>query len=210
VQDERRHIFDVIKINMFGFKQARVVVVERGSSAPTTKISICTAAGEARGGHLPPSRLPRAWLRAGKPRRVLAGNEVTGLEEVPSAGRAAEDVDRSVLFKYSEGGREAKRELLFVTKRQRDAFLDEVRPRQAAGMSLGACVRCCLQPHTPSPATSCPAARQMERIDPKLVPRRKDGTLQSSGDRAKRMAVRPIEGAGGGGEQGGSVALSSR
>jgi hypothetical protein len=58
VQDERRHIFDVIKINMFGFKQARVVVVERGSSAPTTKISICTAAGEARGGHLPPSLNP--------------------------------------------------------------------------------------------------------------------------------------------------------
>lgn len=66
---------------------------------------------------------------AGKIKRQLVLAELTGVEEWPaSSGRTTEDIERSLVFKFAPGqSSEAKRDLLFNNKRQRDAFLEEAR-----------------------------------------------------------------------------------
>ena len=103
--------------------------------------------------------------------------------EAPAAGKSAEDAERSLIFKYQESvGKETRRELLFVSRRQRDGFIDEVRP--SADSEATAALPCGVHP----PSHSFLIRPQVERINPRLVIRRRDGTLTSTGDKAKRMA----------------------
>jgi hypothetical protein len=158
---------------MFGVKQSRVMVLEHpepGSGRPG-RIQIATGGG--------------------KVKRDLDVTEIAGIEK--STEKSSEDADRSVTFKFFDNAKEARRTIMFVSKRQRDAFVAEV-----------------------------------EKLNPKLVPRRKDGTLvgKDDGKKAKDDAKKDAQslaaaaaagtlkddgdgGEGGEGGEGGSSSSSS-
>lgn len=127
----RQHIFDVIKVNMFGVKQSRVMILEHADPVSGTPGKIQIATG------------------AGKVKRDLDITAISGVEA--TGDKPGDDADRSVTFKFFENGaKEARRVIMFVSKRQRDAFLIE-----------------------------------LEKLHPRLVPRRKDGTLAGKDDEKK-------------------------
>lgn len=61
---------------------------------------------------------------AGKVKRNFTLTELSGVEEV---AKELPDAERSIIFKFFEtASKEARRQFLFVSKKQRDAFLEEV------------------------------------------------------------------------------------
>lgn len=148
LQEGRRFLFDVIKVNMFGVKQPRVLVLE-----PADLLT-----GE-------PARL-QIGTAGGKTRRSMDLDNVTGIEDAPPNPKAPEDSERSILLRFHEtpGSKETKRVILFVSKKQRDAFFEQV-----------------------------------ARMSPKLVLRRKDGTLTGAGVSGRALGSASSEGGANGG-----------
>ena len=103
--------FSIIKVNIFGMKQQRRVIVEHPppGGPGNGRIKIETSAGESR--------------------RIVVIADVAGVERVPqpknSTPAAAAEVARSVCFRFRSAG-EASRTLIFLNVEERDAFLYEV------------------------------------------------------------------------------------
>lgn len=85
-----------------------------------------------------------------------------GIEEAVNP-RAPDDAARSVMFRFFEsaGGKEARRTIMFVSRRQKEAFVAEV-----------------------------------EKLNPRLIVKKKDGSLGSSADRDKAAADAKKDAAG--------------
>ena len=106
--------FSCIKVNMFGMKQSRRVVIEH----PAAAVGV-----ESGGGRI------SIITDAGKTRRVILVGDIAGVERVTlpaKASAAAEaEAERSVSFCFLSKG-EAKRRLVFSDAAQRDSFLKEI------------------------------------------------------------------------------------
>ena len=84
-----------------------------------------------------------------KVKRDLDVNTISSIEN--STEKAGGDAERGVTFSFLERGKEERRSIMFVSKRQRDQFVDEI-----------------------------------EKLNPKLVRRKKDGTLTGREEQASK------------------------
>jgi hypothetical protein len=144
-----------VKINVFGVKQARRIVIEPPSAAGGGAGSGSAGAGGDGGGASSGVGRGRILImtEAGAVKRALEVGSLVAIE-APPRELAAKDGPRSVTFRFSTALGDARRTLLFTSPAQRDEFVAEV-----------------------------------EKLQPRLVARRRDGTLLSETERAAEAAA---------------------
>jgi hypothetical protein len=105
-------LVSLVQYNSFGLRQTRVVVVEKADPARkgSGAVQVCTGGG--------------------KVKRTLSVNELCSLEELPAtSGKPAdsEDFQRSLVLLFKTSATVvARRQLVFVSKRQRDGFVEQL------------------------------------------------------------------------------------